>query len=164
MNTSEQYHRPVLEALCAFVREETKNKTGDEPPTADVQAALTVIGRRSREGAVDLHDARNQVDLHDARIPKADLGGADLTRANLGRADLTGAELMGAHLSGANLRDAHMNGADLDDADLTGADLRLQWGLTQEQLDQACGAAPKGLDTLHPPLSFHDKPCPWEPP
>src|SRR6516162_4207528 len=32
MNTSEQYHRPVLEALSAFVRDSTRTETGDGPP------------------------------------------------------------------------------------------------------------------------------------
>ena len=48
MNTSEQYHGPVLEALCAFVRENTIGKTVSEnKPATDIQAALTVIGRRA---------------------------------------------------------------------------------------------------------------------
>src|SRR6202163_380501 len=49
MNTSErpeQYRGPVLEALCAFVREYTIGKTVSEKPAIDIQAALTVIGRR----------------------------------------------------------------------------------------------------------------------
>jgi hypothetical protein len=29
MNTSEQYHQPVLEALSAFVRDNTRNEKGD---------------------------------------------------------------------------------------------------------------------------------------
>jgi hypothetical protein len=45
MNTSEQYHQPVLEALNAFVREGTRTEKGDEPPATDIQAALTVIER-----------------------------------------------------------------------------------------------------------------------
>jgi hypothetical protein len=32
MNNSEQYYRPVLEALTAFVREGTRTATGDGPP------------------------------------------------------------------------------------------------------------------------------------
>ena len=57
MNTSEQYHQPVLEALCAFVRDGTKTKIDDNVRnksdraerilTTDIQAALTVIGRRA---------------------------------------------------------------------------------------------------------------------
>src|SRR5207248_6995898 len=58
MNTSEQYHQPVLEALCAFVRDGTKTETGDGPPATQIQAALTVIGRRASgigwENALDL--------------------------------------------------------------------------------------------------------------
>jgi uncharacterized protein YjbI with pentapeptide repeats len=132
MNTSEQYHRPVLEALCAFVRDSTKDKTGDDPSTTDVQAALTVIGRRSQvEGRFDLGFP---VDLHDARIPKADLSGANLTRARLSGAylngadmhftDLTNAHLTRANLSGANLSRTVLITADLSGADLSGANLR----------------------------------------
>jgi hypothetical protein len=33
MNTSEEYHQPVLEALCAFVRDNTRNEKGEGPPT-----------------------------------------------------------------------------------------------------------------------------------
>jgi hypothetical protein len=47
MNTSEQYHQPVLEALCAFVRDGTKADTDQWPPATDIQAAITVIGRRA---------------------------------------------------------------------------------------------------------------------
>ena len=39
MNTSEQYHQPVLEALCAFVRDGTRTDTGEGPPATDIQAA-----------------------------------------------------------------------------------------------------------------------------
>ena len=56
MNTSEQYHGSVLEGLCAFVRENTTVKTASEnKPAIDVQAALTVIGRRAEGiGRIDL--------------------------------------------------------------------------------------------------------------
>jgi hypothetical protein len=58
MNASEQYHVPVLEALCAFVRDRTRDLRGEGPPAGDIQAALTVIGRRSEGfGGVDLFEA-----------------------------------------------------------------------------------------------------------
>jgi hypothetical protein len=63
MNTSDQYHQPVLEGLCAFVRENTKDRAGEDPPATDIQAALTVIGRR-KEGP-------GEVDLIGAKVPKA---------------------------------------------------------------------------------------------
>jgi uncharacterized protein YjbI with pentapeptide repeats len=152
MNTSEQYHQPVLEALCAFVRENTRS-VKDEPPATDIQAALTVIGRRSAgAGRVDLAGAHipkailinvnlTGADLVDANLSGANLSGADLTGANLPRAkltitysrgaNLTGAELGGADLASANLRGANLSGADLSAANLTGA------GLTDAKLTGA---------------------------
>jgi uncharacterized protein YjbI with pentapeptide repeats len=132
MSSSDQYHQPVLEALCAFVRESTKPKaevksnkgpSGPpkvEAPATDVQAALTVIGRRKQ--------GRGRVDLSEANIPGADLfeaslSDANLSSANLGSADLRVANLFGAHLSGANLGRADLYSADLRVADLTAADL-----------------------------------------
>ena len=127
MNTSSQYQEAVLEALCAFVRDGTKAKMDDNvraksgSPAADIQAALTVIGRRAdRDGVVDL----NRADLTGARLIGAELSGADLTGADLTNADMRGAHLSNADLTGANLNGASLNGAHLDGADLTGADLR----------------------------------------
>jgi len=37
MNTSEEYHKPVLEALSAFVRDSTRTETSDGPPATDIQ-------------------------------------------------------------------------------------------------------------------------------
>ncbi|MGA8198264.1 MAG: pentapeptide repeat-containing protein [Acetobacteraceae bacterium] len=146
MNTSKQYSVPVLEALCAFVRDGTKTHTGEEdPPATDIQAALTVIDRRKEVPA--------RVNLSGAQVPKANLLRADLSGANLGGADLTGAILSGANLNRADLTRAHLNGADLTGAHLSGADLRGAYP-PQVQLDRACGAdatLPEGL-TL--------KPCP----
>lgn len=127
MNDSEQYHQPVLEALCAFVRDGAQPKADNAPPKADIsapatdiQAALTVIGRR-RAGA-------GNVDLANAHIPKANLSGADLgdahlTFANLSSALLLGANLTDADLYGANLTGAHLTNANLSGAYLTGANL-----------------------------------------
>jgi hypothetical protein len=129
MNASAQYHRPVLEALCAFVRDGTTRgsieektvekgkptppvpenvKDTEKKPAIDIQAALTVIGRRkSGPGMVDL--------------AKANIPSADLTMANLIGANLIGANLNGANLIGANLNGANLNGADLTSAHLNGA-------------------------------------------
>jgi Pentapeptide repeats (8 copies) len=96
MNTSEQYHQPVLETLCTFVRDGTKDYKGDGPPATDIQAALTVIGRRAAGPGV--------VDLRGANVPKAHLSGA--------RANLTGALLIEANLTGADLSSAKLSGAD----------------------------------------------------
>src|SRR5712672_2409020 len=119
MNASErpeQYRGPVLEMLCAFVREYTIGKTVFQKPAIDIQAALTVIGRRK---------GQELPDLAQANIPGANLSGANLSGADLDSADLKSAYLSGANLSGANLLGANLSRADLTGADLTGANLGL---------------------------------------
>jgi hypothetical protein len=135
MNTSEQYHQSVLEALCAFVRDGTIGMIVGKHPTTDIQAALTVIGRRAaREG--------DRVDLSAARIAGANLSSAGLSGANLFFADLRGANLSSADLTSADLSDANLS--DVKD-------------LSQAQLDKACGTDAK----LPPGLTL--KPCPKKP-
>jgi uncharacterized protein YjbI with pentapeptide repeats len=153
MNTDEHYHMPVFEALCAFVRDGTKNGTGDGPPASDIQAALTVIGRRAKmdeNGGPNLANARIQkADLRHAYLFGADLRGTNLTGANLTGADLTIADLTIADLSGTNL-----SGANLFLADLTGARLSGAQGLNQKQLDEACAT------NVETPAGLTIKPCP----
>jgi uncharacterized protein YjbI with pentapeptide repeats len=155
MNNSEQYHQPVLEALSAFVRNGTSTEKGDGPPTTDIQAALTVIGRRSAGTGL--------IDLADAHMPRASLSNANLDGADLSKADLRGANLRGANLSFANLSSANLSYVDLYGADLSGADLRganlsgvdlsFFTVISDTQLDEACGTEGKlGMD-----LSL--KPC-----
>jgi hypothetical protein len=110
---------------------------------ADVQAALSVLARRSLRPEADERLRLFGVDLRRANLWKAQLAGADLEGTNLGRAwlrhsrldrtdlteanlqeaDLAGASLEGAELVGAFLRGAHLEGASLVGADLAGADL-----------------------------------------
>jgi hypothetical protein len=180
MNTSDQYHQPVLEALCAFVRDNTTGKVSDKQPAADIQAALTVIARRKPGlGDVDLLGANTPTAilanamLADANLSRANLRHANLRNANLSFAELSHAELSGADLgsalltetilSGANLRGTDLRDADLvlahlEGANLTDADLSNTKGLTQDQLNEACGK-PKAL----PPGLTLDRPCPERP-
>ncbi len=62
------------------------------PEGPDIQAAVSVVGRRSQK-----HDIR-PIDLTGADLTGADLTGADLTGANLGDARLGDAYLTGAYL------------------------------------------------------------------
>jgi uncharacterized protein YjbI with pentapeptide repeats len=150
MNTSREYYQPVLEALCAFVREETKAKSDKDAPASDIQAALWVIGRRTEidmnraglSNATTLGEAFKKAsfpeivqfigmgkpNLKNAHIPKADLAGAllrdaDLTGTDLSDANLWGANLSGADLTGTDLRNANLLSANLTGAKLTKADL-----------------------------------------
>ena len=124
---SERDHWTIMEVLCAYVRENAPwvgpaGGDGEAPgKTAapsrlrtDVQAALTVIGRRERS------DSREE--RAGARLP-LDLGGTDLRRAALAKAHLEGASLYQAHLEGVSLDQAHLEGARLYQAHLEGASL-----------------------------------------
>ncbi|TAE61320.1 MAG: pentapeptide repeat-containing protein [Nostocales cyanobacterium] len=106
----------------------------------DIQAALTVIGRRNFHQDRDNKklDLRNtdirKVDLANAKLQGVDLRGSDLSGANLRGVDLSGANLEGAkfisailyeaNLFKANLRGANLSRANLNLANLYGVDLR----------------------------------------
>jgi hypothetical protein len=142
-------HPTVMEVLTAFIREHSREpwpqsdhrrrvgRRGRDPgrekrglsTRPDVQAAVTVIGRRDQE-----HDLR-PVDLTAADLSGANLGGvvpgatfwagavlgADLSGAILRKADLSNADLTNADLSRADLTGAKVTCADLTGADLTSA-------------------------------------------
>ena len=123
---SARHYPAVMEVLTAFVREHSHepwpppDSGGREPERwtrPDVQAALTVVGRRDAQRDIQ------PIDLTGTDLARADLHGANFTRADLGRADLTGADLGRADLTGANLGRADLTGADLTGADLTRARL-----------------------------------------
>ena len=122
-------HPTIMEVLGAFIREHSREQwppaePGAEPPAQrtrpDVQAAATVIGRRTVQ-----YDSQPinlvRADLTRADLTRANLAGALLSLVSLSGADLTGADLTGANLFGANLRAADFTDADLTDADLIGA-------------------------------------------
>jgi uncharacterized protein YjbI with pentapeptide repeats len=98
-------------------------------------------------------------DLTNQCVKGGNLEGADFSHARLvlmcmSFADFTGASFRDADLAGANLAHARLDDADLTGADLSitsfkGTDLSHARGLTQKQLDEACGdadtKAPQGL-------------------
>lgn len=112
---------PAREVLCAFVRERAAWDAARPPAPrlpADVQAALSVLGRRPPA------DGEPRLDLRRTDLRGADLNGVLLARAILREAHLDHASLQGAQLAGADLRGASLCDADLVAADLRGADLR----------------------------------------
>lgn len=145
-------HWPIMEVLTAYVRERAAWKgfpipqdTDTPAPATDIQAILTVLGRRIRchenqEQRLDLRktDLRKAY-LQATHLEGADLSGANLAKANLTSAHLEGARLWEAYLERAFLGDAHLergslleanldrallSGAYLEDADLSGAHLQ----------------------------------------
>jgi uncharacterized protein YjbI with pentapeptide repeats len=151
----------VTDILCNYLREHARSQllpsssshaVVSRPLGAEVQAALTVLGRRDRYntdrrlelpgidlGGADLRDAHfenadlNGVNfskalLNNAHFDRAILYDANLTKAVLAGTDLTEAVLVGADLTGAVLDHTKLRGTNLTQAvligtDLTGADL-----------------------------------------
>jgi uncharacterized protein YjbI with pentapeptide repeats len=124
---------------------------------ADLSKALG--SRADFEGAKLARATLSKGEFPRAIFAGADLTGADLSKAEFGRAALRDAILEGADLSYANLARADLGAARLAGADLTGiytlltrvegTDLSGATGLSQQQLDIACGDAetklPEGL-------------------
>ena len=111
-----------------------------------------------------------KMDLSKARLRQSSLALATYDEVNFANANLSVSNLFGARFnrsdfSGANLQNAtavgtyfgasKLAGAQLNGANFSGADLSLVKGLTQSQLNQACGDAttrlPKGQ--VIPPCS-----------
>ncbi len=158
-------HWTIMEVLTAFVREHSKLQKSNPKQTfltdflpqsqpsedsthpkiaTDIQAALTVIGRRDLKKE-ELHQRINlsQTDLSGtdlsgtyfsyanfrgtnlsgAKLRLVDLNSAFLENTNLDGANLVGAKLSSAHLSGADIKGANFRGADLSGADLGDANL-----------------------------------------
>ena len=143
-------HPTVMEVLTAFIREHSHERWSPPGPDdwetgrgtrPDIQAAITVLGRRDRQhdtrridltaanlSGANLHEVRSRgpfsgADLSGAILWSADLSHAVLPRADLSGADLMGARLTGAFLDGANLSQAHLRSANLTEASLTNARL-----------------------------------------
>jgi uncharacterized protein YjbI with pentapeptide repeats len=125
----------VAEVLTAYVRQHAPrrpklatHKTSEvESPAPDVQAVMTVLGRRTAEPTdppLDLRNVNlNLVDLFGANLQSANLSGAQLQAADLRVAQLQDATLRGAQLRDANLLEAALQQADLTGARLEGAEL-----------------------------------------
>jgi uncharacterized protein YjbI with pentapeptide repeats len=104
----------------------------EEPPPlrTDIQAVLTVLGRRTQSAdrpepaRLDLHgtDLR-RAEVEGIRLERALLMGAHLEWATLVIAHLEGTYLMSAHLEGAALEGAYLQGAQFGGAHLEGAEL-----------------------------------------
>jgi uncharacterized protein YjbI with pentapeptide repeats len=96
-----------------------KNKNLSRARLRQAEMSAAILNGTNFSGA-DLRD----VNAYGALFTSANFTGADLTNATF-----VGAYLQGARLSGANLTGANFSGAEMDRA----------IGLTQSQLNKACG-------------------------
>ncbi|MEU3665522.1 pentapeptide repeat-containing protein [Streptomyces virginiae] len=140
MHDSSKDHDTVVQVLSAFVRQSAPIPDPDlatmEPPPSvpdDVQAALTVLGRRPKRRE------SQQIDLSFTALWRADLSRSDFSHANFYGAemqyvDLTRTVLQGAQLGGANLEQARLIDTDLRLAVLVGQPHRVGAMVSTDQL------------------------------
>lgn len=135
------------------------------PSAASAQGPDPAAVASIKDGHHDCPHCRlAHADLTNQCVKHGDLEGADFDGARLvlmcmSFGDYTDASFRGANLSGANLAHANLERADLTGARLTiasirGADLSRAIGLTQRQIDEACGDSQTRL-----PPSLHVKTC-----
>jgi len=112
MHESPDLHNDIIEVLADFIRRRAPRSQPDEPSKpspadkvrleSDVQAALTVLGRRPQ-----------RLEIHPIDLSYTKLAGALLFEANLRGAVLIGADLSHSYLSGADLSNANLNSVTL---------------------------------------------------
>jgi uncharacterized protein YjbI with pentapeptide repeats len=87
--------------------------------------------------------------LSNSVFNRADFSDAVLVRANASNSEFEHANFTGADLSHAVFAEADVTDARFDNANIAGADLSTARGLTQRQLNRACGdvhtRVPRGL-------------------
>ncbi len=143
-------HVQIMEIICAYVRHNRPLLDKIIPVSEDIQAALTIIGRRDQ-----WPDAKKRLKREKQQGYRIDLRNCNLYRAQLRRANLIGAWLRGSNLTyavltNANMSNAWLNGVTLNHALLTNTktDKSYAWrgdfsdcrNLTQKQLDvMYCG-------------------------
>lgn len=150
-NDSFNDHWQVMQVLTAYVRQnapnkaegklssrtnkinqqtiEESNKTTEARqrslPALDIQAILTILGRRKwqgQEGEDQRLDLSN-TDLRNINLENANLSNVNFNRANLMNASLSGSNLKKGKLRFANLKQANLGEANLEGADFFGANL-----------------------------------------
>ncbi len=186
---SDRDHIQIMEILCAYIRTNAPwDKDTDVPwdpktpgpikgPRADIQAALTVIGRRWPDKIALERDKGFVLDLRDADLRGADLQDGDFEQAwfyhsNFQLAVLSRTNLKGADLDEANLSRAYLNktrfDAKTDLEDTTFDKARVfntdfsKTSVTQKQLSQMFAGGDTSLPPgLSRPIHWRDKTLPY---
>ena len=132
LSESEKDQRAILETLCAYVREnspldipedEDQAKAffrGESPPApsrrADVQAAITIIGRRPALARNQRMVGNCQLDFRNTNLVAYDFSGLNYLGANFSGSFLNMANLTGGTFDNSIFRNAFLRGANLTKA------------------------------------------------
>jgi len=127
-------HWTIMEVLTAYVRQnapapaqastiEENQKAIDKGPATEIQAILTVLGRRQRGRGREQEG--QSLNLSHSDLRGASISGAHLDGMLFSWAYLDGAYFNGAYLDGAYFNSAHLDEAKFNEAHLAGADFCL---------------------------------------
>jgi hypothetical protein len=126
---SEKDHWTIMEVLTSFIQEKSplpESEQLEEKPlikiARDVQAALTVIGRRDTRRDPEF-DYFKLIETSLFDLSKTSLVGANLVGANFHGTDFSGSNFHGARLTNANLSGANLSEATLSDVELDAINL-----------------------------------------
>jgi uncharacterized protein YjbI with pentapeptide repeats len=146
-----EIHWPIMETLCAYIRENTgkpkpppkgmsaafsghwRNRlsektveefTHDSGPSVDIQAAITVIGRRAEKQREYERSRREDKTSKNADAWRLDLSNCHLALANFVGLDFTAAQFSGSSLYLSDFRETTLKGAAFDKAHIEGASFR----------------------------------------
>lgn len=137
----EQYHVPIIQLFCTFVRNPTRSKESQSKPEnqpshelslrEDIQAVMTAIGSRSEVGlsyekatksfALEIQHSATRVTVSRRAYFWLDLRGANLRGVDLCEANLSSTNFYGADLSKSQLIEADLSKSQLVEADLSSA-------------------------------------------
>lgn len=130
----------LLAAYAAIVLFRAGPASGADPAAvARIHGGIVDCVACDLSGADLSNTCVKEHDLHDANFDGADATLMCMSLANFTNASFRGAELSGANLAGARLDGADLTGAKTSITSFLGTDLRHVKGLTQAQLDVACG-------------------------
>ncbi|MDQ3816188.1 MAG: pentapeptide repeat-containing protein [Acidobacteriota bacterium] len=131
---SDKDYETILEILTAFVREHTPRKeddksTNDVEPRTDIQAILTVLGRRPKPWTIEMGISRmlnlNETDLRGINLSDAHFEGTFFFRANL-KGSMLGGHFRSSVFNQAVVDGSNLNG-DFQSVNFNNASLRQVW-------------------------------------
>jgi uncharacterized protein YjbI with pentapeptide repeats len=119
---SSKYHWTIVEILSAFVREKSKETSSKklEKMKEDLQAALTVLNRRS----IEQDPQGKKINLTQVNLKLVEFQAANISGVNLSRSDFTSANFSGADFSNSDLMNSDFSYANFSGVNFSGSDLR----------------------------------------
>lgn len=115
-------HRPIMEVLTAYIRENSPYKPGDVPKTIsrDIQAALYVIGHRKNEWIEDEVKSHHFLNLTHCNLHSADFA----RNTNYANVDFSGSCLIKAQGINSIFQNADFSETNCNDINFQGCNLK----------------------------------------